>query len=206
MKSLFKSPNSSPFATVRKQKLKVTTYVFLIIFTTCLQWEYTLADPESVEGLLADNIDHSATANQPLKTKKKQYPLTEEIGNENKNSPKKLHKIQAQKHQKLLNAIEENELPRIISSSRGQKSPSSAIRNLLANNEARARNEYASDLAARNINFLNERARPQQNQVGIGKPTSGNDFPKSLKGKEKDLSRFHPDTIGRISFRGKQQI
>ena len=210
MKSLFKSPNSSPFATVRKQKINVTTCVFLIIFTTCLQWEYTLADPESVEGLLADNIDHSATANQPLKTKKKQYPLTEESGNGNKNSqptkPQKLHEIQAQKHQKLLNAIEENDLPRIISSSRGQKSPSSAIRNLLANNEARARNEYASDLAARNINFLNERARPQQNQGGFGKPTSGNDFPKLLKGKEKDLSRFHPDTIGRISFRGKQQI
>lgn len=213
MKSLFGFPIST-FSTrqKQKQKIKATKYVFLVVILFCIQWELISADPESVEGLLADNIDHGAAEKQPLKTKKKQYPLNGQNVNgknvfKDKNTQprklQKLHEIQAQKHQKLLNAIEENDLPRIISSSRGQKAPSSAIRNLLANKEARARNEYASDLAERNINFLNERARPQQNQGGFVKSTSGNNFPESFKGKEKDLSRFHPDTIGRISYRGK---
>ena len=213
MKNLFGSPNlTSSTRTIQKQKIKATKYIFLVVSLIFLQWELTSADPESVEGLLADNIDHRAPEHQPLKTKKKQYPLAGENENgnnvfKNKNTQaskaQKLHKFQAQKHQKLLNAIEENDLPRIISSSRGQKSPSSAIRNILASNEARARNEYASDLAERNINFLNERARPPQNQGGFAKSTSGNNFPESLKGQERDLSRLHPDTIGRISYRGK---
>lgn len=212
MKNLFGSPNStSSTRTIQKQKIKARKYFFLVVSLILLQWELTSADPESVEGLLADNIDHRAPENQPLKTKKKQYPLADENVNgnnvfKNKNTQaskaQKLHEFQAQKHQKLLNAIEENDLPRIISSSRGQKASSSAIRNILASNEARARNEYASDLAERNINFLNERARPPQNQGGFAKSTSGNNFPESFKGKEKDLSRFHPDTIGRISYRG----
>ena len=164
MKSLLGFPISM-FSTkkIQKQKIKATKYVFLVVILFCIQWELISADPESVEGLLADNIDHGAAENQPLKTKKKQYPLNGENVNgknsfKNKNTqPKKLqklHEFQAQKHQKLLNAIEENDLPRIISSSRGQKVPSSAIRNLLANKEARVRNKYDSDLAERNINFL----------------------------------------------------
>ena len=66
------------------------------------------------------------------------------------------------------------------------------------------KNKISSDLASRNINFLNERARPspapakfasfnQQNQNGV--------FGGENKGKSP--SSLHPDTIGRISYRGK---
>jgi len=82
MKNLFGSPNlTSSTRTIQKQKIKATKYIFLVVSLIFLQWELTSADPESVEGLLADNIDHRAPEHQPLKTKKKQYPLAGE--NEN---------------------------------------------------------------------------------------------------------------------------
>ena len=177
-----------------------------------LQWECLLAEPETVKGLLADNIGHPATSNQALQTQKKQYLLKGRTSDNEKSESNdqaskiktpKIHEIQAQKHQKLLNAIEENAFPRLISSSNNERPPQSAIRNLLTETNNRIKNELASDLAARNINFLNERARPPQNQRTTGTINSMNENGIASHEKPKGYPNLHPATIGRISYRGK---
>ena len=200
----------------RKQNVKLAIYLFLVLS----QWGCSLAEPESVNGLLADNVDHQKiSANQPLKTQKKQmYPLkgkATENGksgfkqntlSQNTKAQQKTHEFQAQKHQKLLNAIEENSFPRIVNSPNGKQPPKSAIRNILAQNNNRINNDVASDLAARNINFLNERARPPQDQRATGTVNSMNENGIASHEKPRGYSNLHPATIGRISYRGKAEI
>ena len=203
--------SESILISTRKQNVKLAIYLFLVL----LQWEFCLAEPESVNGLLADNVNHQKISeNEPLKTQKKQmYPLK---GNDNgkssfnQNTPsqntkaqQKTHEFQAQKHQKLLNAIEENAFPRIVNSPNNKKPPQSAIRNILARTNPRINNEVATDLAARNINFLNERARPPQNQRTTGTINSMNENGIASHEKPKGYPNLHPATIGRISYRGK---
>ena len=184
----------------------------ILILLLSLEWKFTAADPETAKGLLADNVDHRhGTSQEALKTQKKQYLLKgkgSHIKDDLKEKISKQNKSQANalKHQKLLNAIEENSLPRIANSPIRQISPpKSAIERILEERNNRIKNKLSSDLASRNINFLNERARPspapakftsfnQQNQNGVF--GTGN--------KAKSPSSLHPDTIGRISYRGKR--
>jgi hypothetical protein len=200
----------------RKQNVKLAIYFFLVLS----QWECSSAEPESVNGLLADNVNHQKISeNQPLKTQKKQmYPLkdrTTENGKDgfkqntlpqNTKVQQKARIFKAQKHQKLLNAIEENYFPRINNSPNSNKPPQSAIRNILAQNNNRINNEVASDKAARNINFLNERARPPQNPRATGTVNLMNENEIASNEKPKGYPNLHPATIGRISYKGKSKI
>jgi hypothetical protein len=49
--------------------------------------DLSLAEPETVNGLLADNINHQTTSNEALKTQKKQYPLKGKASPESGTTP-----------------------------------------------------------------------------------------------------------------------
>ena len=196
-----------PIKSSKYTKHNATLYVSsILILLLVLELKCAAADPETAKGLLADNVDHRQGTSQ-----KKQYLLKgkgSHIKDDLKEKIPKQNKSQANalKHQKLLNAIEENSFPRIANSPIRQISPpKSAIERILEERNNRIKNKLTSDLASRNINFLNERARPspapaqfaplnQQHKNGVF----------GEENKAKSPSSLHPDTIGRISYRGKK--
>ena len=203
-------PSEHVATTKRKPHLQQNTFCLLLIVSSLLL-EPSLADPETVKGLLADNINHQKVA---LNTQKKQYSLKTNLlsternnlrSAKRENTKQKLHEIQAQKHQKLLDAIEENAFPKVVNSPSNKNLTPSPIQRLYlkeANN--RIKNKFATDLASRNINFLNERARPPQNQQGqpLLNYRNENRITESDGSARKNHPNLHPDTIGRISYRG----
>ena len=200
------------FCSLNPKRTRITKLtIWLCVAVLSLLCQSSLADLETVDGLLANNVNNKATSNEALKTQKKQYPRKWITGDEanhakNKTSNTKLKKwreFQAQKHQKLNNAIQENSRFQVNRKSNEDKQLRPTFQNVLVARNNQIKNKLASDAAARNINFLNERARPPRNREATG---SGNTLNQNgLEQPKNNLIRYpslHPDTIGRISYRG----